>query len=314
MNSEEYVKQQILAMKNKGVPLSDVAWEAAKECVGWAYVFGARGQEDTPALRRQRYNATPAGKDKDNIKDKCKNFDGTGTCSGCQWYPNNQRTCCFDCRGFTYWILLQVYGWKLQGAGCTSQWNTESNWAAKGTIDSIPEDKLVCLFYPSPKDPKVMEHTGLGYHGETVECSNGVQYFSKRNKKWTHWALPKCAGGDEPMPDQKPTLRKGDSGSYVTLLQEMLMQRSYALPKYGADGKYGNETVNAVKAFQRDNGLKVDGICGPATWAAMDATQSGPEPKPEPAEDRYTVTIPGVTLQQAEEICKEWSGAKKKKE
>ena len=46
-----------------------------------------------------------AGKDKDNIKDKCKNFDGNGSCSGCKWYPDSSRTRFFDCRGFTYWVL-----------------------------------------------------------------------------------------------------------------------------------------------------------------------------------------------------------------
>ena len=53
------------------------------------------------------------------------------------------------------------------------------------------------------------------------------------------------------------------------------MELGYALPNYGADGDFGNETVNAVKAFQREykdaNGKKltVDGIVGRKTWAAL---------------------------------------------
>ena len=42
-----------------------------------------------------------------------------------------------------------------------------------------------------------MEHTGWGLNDETVECSNGVQHFTKRNKKWTHWALPRGLYGAE---------------------------------------------------------------------------------------------------------------------
>ncbi len=35
------------------------------------------------------------------------------------------------------------------------------------------------------------------------------------------------------------------------------------------DGVYGKQTTNAVRRFQYDYGLKVDGVVGPATWAAL---------------------------------------------
>ena len=37
----------------------------------------------------------------------------------------------------------------------------------------------------------------------------------------------------------------------------------------GADGEFGDECLNAVKAFQRDKKLTVDGIVGAKTWAAL---------------------------------------------
>ena len=37
----------------------------------------------------------------------------------------------------------------------------------------------------------------------------------------------------------------------------------------GIDGKFGPRTESAVKAFQRDNALQVDGIVGPITWGAI---------------------------------------------
>ena len=196
MNSAEYVGNLITELKNKGNVLSDVAWEAALACVGWAYVYGARGEYCTPANRRARYSA-----DHPTIKTKCKNYNGSSSagCKGCQWYPNEKYTRFFDCRGFTYWILKQVYGWELMGAGATSQWNTESNWKAKGEISTMPADTLVCLFV---KNGAKMEHTGFGLNNETVECSNGVQHFTTRNKKWTHWALPACVDKEvEPVPE-----------------------------------------------------------------------------------------------------------------
>ena len=53
MNSAEYVKNQIQVIKNSGIPLSEAAWESAKLCVGWPYIFGAKGQECTIAYRKQ---------------------------------------------------------------------------------------------------------------------------------------------------------------------------------------------------------------------------------------------------------------------
>jgi len=46
----------------------------------------------------------------------------------------------------------------------------------------------------------------------------------------------------------------------VKELQVLLMRRNYVLPKFGADGKYGPETMNAVKAFQRDYMGNVTGL------------------------------------------------------
>jgi len=41
------------------------------------------------------------------------------------------------------------------------------------------------------------------------------------------------------------------------------------LPTAGADGWFGPETEAAVREFQRRNGLEVDGIVEPITWACL---------------------------------------------
>lgn len=212
MNSAEYVDKLIEKLKKSGENLQDAAWKVGLACVGWAYIYGARGQECTPSYRRSAFNSH--GDDHTTIQTACKNFDGSGKCSGCKWYPNNKRTRTYDCRGFTYWILKQVYGWELKGAGATSQWNTAENWTAKGPIETMPENVLCCLFYRKKDDPKKMAHTGFGLNNETVECSSGVQHFTKRNAKWEYWAVPKCVSGEvtptpAPEPEPEPTPEPG---------------------------------------------------------------------------------------------------------
>ncbi|MBR2854488.1 MAG: peptidoglycan-binding protein [Clostridia bacterium] len=275
MNSAKYVDEKIAQMKSEGMTLRDAAWKAALLCVGWPYVYAGRGEKCTPANRRARYSSAHP-----TIKTKCKNFDGKGSCDGCKWFPKKERVLFFDCRGFPYWLLLKVYGWKLNGDGATSQWNNKANWKAKGTISTIPDDKLVCLFVQDKSNKSKMSHTGLGYKGETCECSSGVQHFTKRNKKWTHWGLPACEDGNiqtppEPTPTptpekKKPTIRRGSSGKYVKECQNDLISLGYDVGKTGADGKFGKNTEKAVKEFQKAKKLAVDGIVGAKTWAALD--------------------------------------------
>ncbi len=66
-------------------------------------------------------------------------------------------------------------------------------------------------------------------------------------------------------------LRKNDKGAAVTKLQKKLIDAGFTLPKYGADGHYGDETVAAVKAFQRAVGITVDGIVGPITLSKLNS-------------------------------------------
>ncbi len=59
----------------------------------------------------------------------------------------------------------------------------------------------------------------------------------------------------------------GSRGSEVTQIQTKLKRWGYY--NGNVDGIYGTQTVNAVKSFQRKNGLAVDGIAGKKTLEAM---------------------------------------------
>ena len=60
-----------------------------------------------------------------------------------------------------------------------------------------------------------------------------------------------------------PTLRKGAAGNITKLLQEKLVSLGYNTN--GVDGIFGSGTKAAVIAFQKSNGLVVDGIVGKNT-------------------------------------------------
>ena len=61
--------------------------------------------------------------------------------------------------------------------------------------------------------------------------------------------------------------RYGSNGDEVKQIQTKLKRWGYYTGK--VDGIYGSKTVEAVKYFQRKNGLTVDGIAGTKTLAAM---------------------------------------------
>jgi Putative peptidoglycan binding domain/Phage tail lysozyme len=58
---------------------------------------------------------------------------------------------------------------------------------------------------------------------------------------------------------------KGRRGTEVRDVQQALLALGYSLPRHGADGIRGPETVSAIKAFQTDNKITVDGDPGPET-------------------------------------------------
>jgi peptidoglycan LD-endopeptidase CwlK len=69
-------------------------------------------------------------------------------------------------------------------------------------------------------------------------------------------------------PPQQRILQLKDKGNDVRFLQERLATLK-RIPQEGVDGIYGKQTADAVKAFQKEKGLTVDGKVGPRTRAAL---------------------------------------------
>lgn len=78
---------------------------------------------------------------------------------------------------------------------------------------------------------------------------------------WTAAAAPRA------------TLRWGSRGNDVSVAQRKLQAWGYY--KGSVDGVYGRRMYAAVIQFQRKNGLRADGVVGPATWRALGETGAG---------------------------------------
>lgn len=64
-----------------------------------------------------------------------------------------------------------------------------------------------------------------------------------------------------------PTVKKGSKGGTVSMLQRIL--DDYGYNPGDDDRDFGTKTEKAVKQFQTDFSLVVDGVVGPQTWAML---------------------------------------------
>jgi peptidoglycan hydrolase-like protein with peptidoglycan-binding domain len=96
----------------------------------------------------------------------------------------------------------------------------------------------------------------MGLHPATSHPSIGI--FDPVHFQW----------GLFPLDVHKATIQLNSNGDLVRYLQGVLTKAK--IYSSAIDGFFGNVTLQAVKAFQANKGLIVDGVVGPQTWAAID--------------------------------------------
>ncbi len=100
------------------------------------------------------------------------------------------------------------------------------------------------------------------------QSENAKRYRASLGEKlYNEW---KAGGGISPKPVnpyKEPTSNVAMAREEVRWIQYQLNSKGYTL---GVDGIWGNKTEEAVRAFQADNGLVVDGIVGPATRSKLE--------------------------------------------
>jgi peptidoglycan hydrolase-like protein with peptidoglycan-binding domain len=99
------------------------------------------------------------------------------------------------------------------------------------------------------------------------------------------------------LPDDIP-LKVGDDGAEVLKLQKKLIALGFDLPRFGADGDFGGELVQAVLAFQVANGItdenaEDDQGIGDDTYEAVMAAEL-PEKPPAKTPLPYLGKVPGL--------------------
>lgn len=274
MFTASYVQSQVDAMKARNTAKAGIIRATAELRLGWQYVYASQGQDCTPEWRMSRIPYCPSQKYVDMINNGCPVLSGKQPLCDCCAYVD---TDVFDCAGFVL-NEMQLAGVPFYGQGASTQWNTPSNWAARGEIKTMPKD-LVCVVYKR-KDDK-MSHAGMSMGdggGGVIHCSTTVKRGNAYtdNPKWTHWGIPKGlysteelrkVGVDVNENDNVPTLRRGNTGTLVEKLQKILKETTDQTLK--VDGIFGAKTENAVEEFQRKNGLATDGIVGKKTWEKL---------------------------------------------
>lgn len=123
-------------------------------------------------------------------------------------------------------------------------------------------------------------HATMGVYKDVANqvralSGSGVQLGNTSGKPGAPTTKDKGAGT---KPNFVLDVPKGRRGTEVADIQKALVALGYPLPKHGVDGIRGPETVAAVKKFQNDNGLTVDGDPGPLTVAKLnDILKSKPD-------------------------------------
>ena len=202
------------------------------------------------------------------------------------------------CDVFVDWCFIETYGEekgrellcqpeKSLGAGCGYSMNYYKN---KGQFHTKPTIGDQIFFYNKTKTG--IAHTGIVYdvdatkvytvEGNTSDSSGVVDNGGMVCKKSYALNYDRIAGYGRPNYDPEPKeeaptpskprnyLMKGDEGAEVKKMQENLIFVGYSCGKDGADGQFGGNTEKALKAFQNDYKLEVDGKYGSKSKAKLE--------------------------------------------
>ena len=266
----------------------------------WGYIWGTAGVMWTEARQKQLEQTTDENR-------------AMGRKYGSKWIGHYVA----DCSGLFCWAFKQFdlpmshISSNIFISYCTSN-KGKLTTALKRTI--LP-GSAVFTGETAGKHPHVGLYIGNDEVIEAKGTVNGVVKSKLSEKKWTFYGELKNViyVGVEPSPDPepspgwRPTIRRGNKGAEVIECQTMLTRLGYDIGPCGIDGDFGRATEAAVRSFQSDHQLVVDGVVGVMTWDALDKAVAQLDEKP--SEKIYSVVIRNLDKTQAEAIANNYPGA-----
>lgn len=227
----------------------------------------------------------------------------------------------YKCFGVTTGMQMICQPQRSAGAGClysAQYYKQQGRWH---TAAPQPGDQIFFTYSPGEYSHTGIVETVSGGMVTTIEGNTsdqvGRRSYGEGSANIAGYGRPKwelVADSDgsafpdptEETPVYTELLRKGSRGESVRVLQEKLIQLGYDVGPDGADGDFGNNTEKAVREFQVDNSLEVDGIVGNESWAKLNSLtekqtpkeESKSDSKPEVEEDPYAEepTVPKARL------------------
>lgn len=211
---------------------------------GWKYVGGANGEFYTKFLA-EKWAATRTGRTPEYYLETCKDAFGHYAA---------------DCSGL---IIAAMRSKDAQYQDQTAN-TLYSRCSEKGAIKAIPEIPGLCVW----KTGHIGVYIGGGYAVEARSTAYDVVTTKLTARPWTNWG--KLADVDYLEMEDEIMLQKRTSPMQYSAEDEALQK---ALNRHGAnlkvDGKFGKNTEEAVKAFQKSKGLPQTGVVDTKTAAAL---------------------------------------------
>lgn len=176
----------------------------------------------------------------------------------CQWTLPSRKKALYDyLKGYGKSIAdsdgqFQFMAREMRN-GYSYVWNTLTH-----TADPYEAGYTMCKFYEIPADTeRQSQYRGYQARGIYDRCSGTTP-------------VDPDDGKDYPVTESfwpPRMICKGMDGADVTVLQALLVARGYGVN--AVNGVFDDSTDKAIRRFQSDSGLAVDGIAGPNTWTAI---------------------------------------------
>lgn len=162
----------------------------------------------------------------------------------------------------TYGVNARSIGIAFQGNFMTEHMGAAQLAAGKKIIQEIAQ------YYKITNVDQIVMHREIA--GANYTDCPGVNFPAEDFRAF----LNAVQAPAEPKFKVFSLIKKGASGAVVQAIQKALNAHC-ANPQLATDGIFGDKTLTAVKAFQKQSGLSADGVVGKQTTAALGGVWTG---------------------------------------